>query len=225
MLDARRRFAPLPMIRRLLVTSMAGTKLNVLHWLLSDYCRWSVESKLFPAVTSNLTAGRPDAGFYAQAEVVGLVVFAKARGARVVPEFEMPGHVAALRGPAGGSRGQHAVVLPRHRLDHLRRGGEQQQQQQQQQQQRRRRQLRRAARPAGGAWGSRRRCSRTRCCTSAWTRWRRRRRARRTPRWHSSGGGCWRRWRRSWASARWAGTPWRRRRRAWAGAGQPCARR
>ena len=109
MLDVGRRFAPLPMIRRLLDT-MSGAKLNVLHLHASDYCRWSVESKLFPAITSNLTVGRPDAGFYTQREVVELVAYAKRRGVRVVPEFEMPGHSAALRvlaqgGGVGGGGG------------------------------------------------------------------------------------------------------------------------
>ena len=43
---------------------MAANKLNVLHLHASDYCRFGVESKLFPNLTKALTGIK--AGFYKQ---------------------------------------------------------------------------------------------------------------------------------------------------------------
>jgi hexosaminidase len=90
MIDAGRRFFPVPTVRSLL-DGMAASKLNVLHLHASDNCRWSVESKLFPQLTAGLgPAGGDMAGFYTQADVRGLVAYARARGIRIVPEFDMP---------------------------------------------------------------------------------------------------------------------------------------
>ena len=47
MIDTGRRFFPVPLVENLLDT-MAAIKLNVLHLHASDFCRWSVESKLYP---------------------------------------------------------------------------------------------------------------------------------------------------------------------------------
>jgi hexosaminidase len=53
-------------------------------------CRFGVESKVFPNLTKALTGIH--AGFYTQADIAALQVYAKARGIRVVPEFDLPGH-------------------------------------------------------------------------------------------------------------------------------------
>ena len=47
MIDAGRRFFPMPLVRNLLDT-MVGNKMNVLHLHASDMCRFGVESKAFP---------------------------------------------------------------------------------------------------------------------------------------------------------------------------------
>ena len=46
MIDAGRRFFPVPLVKNLMDT-MAGAKLNVLHLHASDMCRFGVESKLY----------------------------------------------------------------------------------------------------------------------------------------------------------------------------------
>ena len=84
MLDTGRRFHPVPLVKNFL-DGMAVVKLNVLHFHLSDQCRFAVESKLFPQLTANLTGIQ--AGHYTQDEVKELVQYAKDRGIRVIPEF------------------------------------------------------------------------------------------------------------------------------------------
>ena len=73
---------------------MAAVKLNVLHLHASDHCRWAVESKLFPQLTANLTGAF--AGFYTQDDIKELVAYAKSRGIRIVPEFDLPAHARGL---------------------------------------------------------------------------------------------------------------------------------
>ena len=89
MLDAGRRFFPMPLVKNLLDT-MSATKLNVLHLHVSDQCRFGVESKLYPNLTASLTGIH--GGFYTQSDVVDMQAYAKGLGIRVVPEFDFPGH-------------------------------------------------------------------------------------------------------------------------------------
>jgi hexosaminidase len=89
MLDAGRRFFPMPVVENLLDT-MAAAKLNVLHLHASDMCRFGVESKIYPNLTAALTGIH--AGFYTQADIAAMQVYAKKLGIRVVPEFDFPGH-------------------------------------------------------------------------------------------------------------------------------------
>ena len=94
MVDTGRRFAPLSLLHNLIDT-MSGVKLNVLHLHLSDFCRFAVESKLYPNLTASLVGA--NAGHYTQDEIRALVVYAKDRGVRVVPEFELPGHALGFK--------------------------------------------------------------------------------------------------------------------------------
>jgi hexosaminidase len=87
MLDVSRHFEPVPVIERTL-DGMAAAKLNVFHWHLSDDQGFRAESKKFPKLTGLASDGQ----FYTQDEMREVVVYAGARGIRVVPEFDMPGH-------------------------------------------------------------------------------------------------------------------------------------
>jgi len=93
MIDSGRRFWPADVLKNTLDT-MAAVKLNVLHLHASDHCRWAVESKLFPQLTSNLTSDY--AGHYTQADIKELIAYGKARGIRIVPEFDLPAHSRGL---------------------------------------------------------------------------------------------------------------------------------
>ena len=90
MIDVGRHFIPLDVLKRNL-DGMAAVKLNVFHWHLSENQGFRVESKKFP----KLTGMGSDGLYYTQAEVRELIAYARERGIRVVPEFDMPGHATA----------------------------------------------------------------------------------------------------------------------------------
>jgi hexosaminidase len=90
MIDAGRHFIPLDVLKRNL-DGMAAVKMNVFHWHLSENQGFRVESKKFP----KLQEMGSDGLFYTQNEVRDLIAYARARGIRVVPEFDMPGHATA----------------------------------------------------------------------------------------------------------------------------------
>ncbi len=87
MIDVSRHFEPVPVIERTL-DGMAIAKLNVFHWHLSDDQGFRAESKKFPKLTAVGSGGQ----FYTQDQMREVVAYARARGIRVVPEFDMPGH-------------------------------------------------------------------------------------------------------------------------------------
>jgi hexosaminidase len=90
MIDAGRHFIPLDVLKRNL-DGMAAVKLNVFHWHLSENQGFRIESKKFP----RLQEMGSDGLYYTQAEVRDLIAYARERGIRVVPEFDMPGHSTA----------------------------------------------------------------------------------------------------------------------------------
>merc|ERR1719174_2126500 len=69
--------------------------MNVLHLHAADFCRFSVESKVFPNLTGSLTGIH--AGFYTQQDIRDMISYAGSRGIRVVPEFDVPGHSRGLQ--------------------------------------------------------------------------------------------------------------------------------
>ena len=91
MIDCSRHFIPLDVIRRNL-DGMEAVKMNVFHWHLTDNQGFRVESKKFP----KLHEMGSDGLYYTQDEVRDLIAYARDRGIRVVPEFEMPGHSTAM---------------------------------------------------------------------------------------------------------------------------------
>jgi hexosaminidase len=87
MLDVSRHWMPMAVVLRNL-DAMAAVKLNVFHWHLSDDQGFRVESKLYP----RLQQFGSDGHFYSQSEIRAVVEYARDRGIRVVPEFDIPGH-------------------------------------------------------------------------------------------------------------------------------------
>ncbi len=90
MLDVGRHFMPLDVVYRTL-DGMEAVKLNVFHWHLSEDQGFRVESKKFPLLQEKGSDGL----FYTQDEIRGVIEYARDRGIRVVPEFDMPGHATA----------------------------------------------------------------------------------------------------------------------------------
>jgi hexosaminidase len=87
MLDCSRHFMPLDVVLRNL-DGMAALKLNVFHWHLSDDQGFRVESKHFP----RLQQMGSDGLYYTQNQIRQVIAYARERGIRVIPEFDMPGH-------------------------------------------------------------------------------------------------------------------------------------
>jgi hexosaminidase len=102
MIDAGRHFIPVSAIERNL-DGMEAVKLNVFHWHLSDDQGFRAESKLFPLLQEKGSGGL----YYTQKQMAEVVEYARERGIRVVPEFDMPCHTNSwLVGyPQLGSRG------------------------------------------------------------------------------------------------------------------------
>ncbi len=90
MLDVGRHFMPLNVVRQTL-DGMEAVKLNVFHWHLSEDQGFRVESKTFPLLQGKGSDGL----YYTQEEITGIIEYARDRGIRVVPEFDMPGHATA----------------------------------------------------------------------------------------------------------------------------------
>jgi hexosaminidase len=87
LIDVGRHFIPLDVLERN-IDGMAAVKLNVLHLHLSDDEGFRVESKRFP----KLHEMGSDGLYYTQGDIRSLVDYARDRGIRVIPEFDMPAH-------------------------------------------------------------------------------------------------------------------------------------
>jgi hexosaminidase len=90
MIDVGRHFLPIEVIKRNL-DGMAAMKLNVLHLHLTEDQGFRIESKKFPKLHQQGSDGL----FFTQDQIREIIAYAAERGIRVVPEFDMPGHVTA----------------------------------------------------------------------------------------------------------------------------------
>jgi hexosaminidase len=90
MIDSARHFIPLDVIHRN-IDGVEAVKMNVFHWHLSENQGFRVESRKFP----KLHELGSDALYYTQDEIREVIAYARDRGIRVVPEFDMPGHSTA----------------------------------------------------------------------------------------------------------------------------------
>jgi hexosaminidase len=87
LIDCARHFQTIEVLKRNL-DAMAAVKLNVLHWHLTEDQGFRVESKKFP----KLHQLGSDGNYYTQEQVKDIIAYARDRGIRVVPEFDIPGH-------------------------------------------------------------------------------------------------------------------------------------
>jgi hexosaminidase len=90
MIDSGRHFIPVDVIKRTL-DGMEAVKMNVFHWHLSENQGFRAESRKFP----KLNAQGSDGLYYTQDGIREVIDYARDRGIRVVPEFDMPGHSTA----------------------------------------------------------------------------------------------------------------------------------
>lgn len=87
LIDVGRHYEPMEVLKRNL-DAMAAVKLNVFHWHLTEDQGFRVESKKFPRLHSMGSDGL----FYTQDQVREIIAYARDRGIRVMPEFDIPGH-------------------------------------------------------------------------------------------------------------------------------------
>jgi hexosaminidase len=112
-LDVSRHFFG-PDIVKEYIDLMASYKMNVFHWHLVDDQGWRIEIKKYPRLTeigawrvdqtNKVWSSRPQAkdgeiptygGYYTQEQIKEIVKYAADRNITIVPEIEMPGHVAS----------------------------------------------------------------------------------------------------------------------------------
>jgi len=90
LIDSGHRFVPLADVKRNL-EGMEAVKLNVFHWRFADNLGFHIESKKFPRLQEKGSGGF----YYSQDEVREVIAYARDRGIRVVPEFDMPCHTTS----------------------------------------------------------------------------------------------------------------------------------
>eukprot|EP00040_Diaphanoeca_grandis_P019625 m.103756 g.103756 ORF g.103756 m.103756 type:complete len:963 (-) comp27515_c0_seq4:240-3128(-) len=89
LIDSARHFLSVPLLQAHL-DAMAYNKMNVLHWHIVDMPSFPFVSTSFPQLAAN---GAFDSNHvYTPQDISSIIAYAKARGIRVVPEFDVPGH-------------------------------------------------------------------------------------------------------------------------------------
>ena len=90
MIDSSRHFMPLDVIKRN-IDGMEAVKLNVFHWHLSDNQGFRAESNRFPLLQEKGSDGL----YYTQDQIRDVIAYARDRGIRTIPEFDMPCHTTS----------------------------------------------------------------------------------------------------------------------------------
>jgi len=107
-LDVGRHFFPVENIKGF-IDWLAFHKFNTFHWHLTEDQGWRIEIKKYPKLTEvgawrdstppygnrNSDDGKRYGGFYTQEQIKEIVAYAKERHITIVPEIDMPGHMAA----------------------------------------------------------------------------------------------------------------------------------
>lgn len=101
MLDVGRYFFPISDVKTM-IRRMALHKLNLLHLHLTEDQGWRIEIDKYPLLTqigskrshTNFDC-KPRGGFYTKTDIKEIVDYAHAFGIKVMPEFDIPGHMTA----------------------------------------------------------------------------------------------------------------------------------
>eukprot|EP01052_Picozoa_sp_SAG31_P004882 SAG31_NODE_207_length_20316_cov_20.465400_12_plen_285_part_00 len=88
LIDSSRHFLPMPVLKAT-VDALSYNKMNVLHWHIVDGDSFPFESSTFPSLTR--MGAYSENHVYTHEAIAELVAYAKARGVRVMPEFDTPG--------------------------------------------------------------------------------------------------------------------------------------
>ena len=90
LIDVCRHWIPPHIVKRN-IDAMAAVKMNTLHLHLTDDQGFRIESKKFP----KLHELGNDGNYYTQEEIKDIIHYANERGIRIVPEFDVPGHITS----------------------------------------------------------------------------------------------------------------------------------
>lgn len=90
LIDTGRNFISLPKIYEQ-IDGMSLSKMNVFHWHLVDAQSWSVQMQVYPQMTQGAYSPQET---YSQDDIRGVIAYARARGVRIIPEIDMPGHAS-----------------------------------------------------------------------------------------------------------------------------------
>lgn len=112
-LDVSRHFFSPDMVKEY-IDLLASYKMNIFHWHLVDDQGWRIEIKKYPLLTAvgawrvnqtdKIWGTEPIAkegekptygGYYTQSQIKEIIEYAKERNVTIIPEIEMPGHVAS----------------------------------------------------------------------------------------------------------------------------------
>tara|TARA_B110000046_G_scaffold183074_1_gene218396 strand:+ start:69 stop:1001 length:933 start_codon:yes stop_codon:yes gene_type:complete len=91
MIDTARHFYSLTTLK-MHIDAMAYAKLNVLHWHIVDGIAFPYQSIVLPQMSED--GAYTSRHVYSIADIHELVGYAMSRGVRVIPEFDLPGHVS-----------------------------------------------------------------------------------------------------------------------------------
>ncbi|EXJ64459.1 beta-N-acetylhexosaminidase [Cladophialophora yegresii CBS 114405] len=90
MIDSGRNFISVAKIYEQ-IDGMALSKLNVLHWHIVDAQSWPIQINTYPQMTQGAYSAKQ---IYSQDDIKAIIAYARARGVRIIPEVDMPGHAS-----------------------------------------------------------------------------------------------------------------------------------
>lgn len=91
MIDSGRNFISPNKIKEQ-IDGLALSKMNILHWHITDSQSWPIAIEAFPQMTKDAYSRRET---FSPHDVTDIIAYARARGVRVIPEIDMPGHSAS----------------------------------------------------------------------------------------------------------------------------------
>ncbi len=71
------------------IDGLALSKMNILHWHITDDQSWPIRLESFPEFTKDAYS---ESETYSAHDVEDVIAYGRARGVRIIPEIDMPGH-------------------------------------------------------------------------------------------------------------------------------------